>query len=86
MKKAYPSPSWGVTIIEDTDSNELSLQCVCGGVGMYYRRIVLTELEIEQWRNGTLNVDHLVSDICKEVPGIAARMVPAIAEEELSFS
>jgi hypothetical protein len=86
MKKAYASSSWGVTIIEDTETGHVSLQCICGGIGMYYRRMIMSEAEIEQWRSGTLDIVRLVSDICKEVPRVAARMVPAIAEEELAPS
>lgn len=81
MIKILSEPSWGVQIIEDTESGDVSFQCVCGGIGMYYRRIVLTKEEVHAIAVGTLNVDQLVSDICKEVPAIRDRIVPSLALE-----
>jgi len=83
MKIEHPHPSWGVSIIEDTETGELSFQCICGGIAMYYRRIVLTKDEAAQWRAGTLDADQLVSDVCKEAARVADRMVPSIPQDEL---
>ena len=63
---------------EDTDTGEISFQCVCGGIAMYYRRIVLNCNEVEALAAGRLNVDALVSDICKEVPSICDRILPSL--------
>lgn len=84
MKKEYPHTSWGVSIIEDTETGEMSFQCICGGIGMYHRRIILTEGEVEQWRAGTLDVDQLVRDVCKEVARVANRIVPSIPQDEIN--
>ena len=79
--KILSEPSWGVQIIEDTETGEVSFQCVCGGIGMYYRRIVLSSEEIAAFAAGKLDVDRLVSDICKEVPVVRDRIVPSLAPE-----
>ena len=82
MKRTLAEPSWGVRIFEDTDTGEVSFQCICGGIGMYYRRIVLTANELEDFRSGRLNADELVSDICKEVARVAGRIVPSVPEDQ----
>jgi hypothetical protein len=79
MIKLLSEPSWGVQILEDSESGEVSFQCVCGGIGMYYRRIVLTQEEVDALNEGKLDIDHLVSSICKEIPGIQERLVPSLA-------
>lgn len=64
--------------MKDTDRGEISFQCVCGGIGMYYRRIVLTPGEIDALKAGNLDVNKLVHDVCKEVPAIRDRIVPSL--------
>lgn len=81
MMKLLSERSWGVQIIENTITGEISFQCICGGIGMYYRRIVLTKAEVDALATGTLDVDRLVSDICKEVPAVSERLVPSIRVE-----
>jgi hypothetical protein len=81
MIKVLSEPSWGVQIIEDTDSGEVSFQCVCGGIAMYYRRIVLEREEVEVLATGNLDIDKLVSDVCKEVAAVRDRIVPSLAIE-----
>ena len=81
MKQVILEPSWGVQIIEDTESGELSLQCVCGGIGMYYRRILLDPGESERLRSGMLDVDGLVYDVCHEEPRLIDRFVSTIDEK-----
>jgi hypothetical protein len=81
MKQVILEPSWGAQIIEDTESGELSLQCICGGIGMYYRRIVLDSEEAGQLRAGTLDLDALVYEICHETPGVVDRFVSTIDEK-----
>jgi hypothetical protein len=83
MNKTLAEPSWGARIIEDTDTGSLSLQCICGGIGMYYRRIILTAEEANAFRQGRLDLDQLVRDVCKETPRVAGRIVPSFREDEL---
>jgi hypothetical protein len=79
MIKLLSEPSWGVQILEETDTGEVSLQCVCGGIGLYYRRIVLDQGEIEALNEGTLDIDALASDVCKEASAIRDRIVSSLA-------
>lgn len=81
MIKILSEPSWGVQIIEDTESGEVSFQCVCGGIAMYYRRIVFNSEELEAFAVGKLDINKLVSDVCKEVPTIRDRIVPSLPLE-----
>ncbi len=60
---------WGTGIFEDTSTGEVSLQCLCGGVGMYWQRVVLTPEEAAKARNGTLDITQMVSDVCKDAGG-----------------
>ena len=81
MINILSEPSWGVQILEDTESGQVSFQCVCGGIAMYYRRIVLTSEEVAALAIGQLNVEQLVSDICKEMPTVRDRIVPSLTLE-----
>jgi len=81
MKKVTATPSWGVTIIEDDATGEVSLQCVCGGIGMYYRRVILTPEEAEELRAGSFDFDRMVREVCRETELVRERLVPSIPEE-----
>jgi hypothetical protein len=83
MKKIVADPGWGMTIIKDTETEELSFQCLCGGVGMYYRRVVLTAEEQEEFEAGVLDCDQLLHDVCHEIGDIASRIVPSFDTREL---
>ncbi|HWO08458.1 MAG TPA: hypothetical protein VNN80_03230 [Polyangiaceae bacterium] len=75
--------NWGISVIEDRETGEVSLQCICGQVGLYPRRAVLTKEEVEAFRQGHLDIDQAVSDICKETDRFANRLVPPISLDQL---
>jgi hypothetical protein len=70
-------------IIEDTETGELSFQCVCGGVGMYYQRVVLTPEEVAEVRDGSFDADRMVHDLCKRTSKVTGRIVPTFPAAEL---
>src|SRR5438105_596222 len=53
MKKTKAAISFGLEIIEDTDTGELSLQCLCGQMALYPRRVVLTPDETARFNAGS---------------------------------
>lgn len=63
--------------------NEISLQCLCGGFAMYWRRILLTSDEIEAFKNGTLDLNGLILDVCKEKPNVQGRFAPSFQGDDL---
>lgn len=83
MKCIVSEPTWGAYVIEDADSNEFSFQCLCGGVGMYWQRALLTPDEVQGLRDGTLDPKQIVSDICKQKPNIKDRLVPSVDTENM---
>ena len=78
MMRVISTPTWGATILEDMETGELSFQCVCGGVGMYWQRVLLTPEEVEHVRNDTFDADRMVSDVCKRAGTISSRLVAAV--------
>lgn len=76
-------PGWGTMIIEDTDTGELSLQCLCGGVGMYWRRVVLTADEIEEFHEGTFDALRMVVEVCRETHVVEGRLVSSFPVADL---
>lgn len=70
--------TWGASLLEDTESGELSFQCLCGGVGMYWQRVVLTPDEVDEVRRATFDADRMVSDVCKRTARVAARLVEPV--------
>ena len=83
MKRIVAEPSWGAMIIHDTDNDELSLQCTCGGIAMYYQRVVLTLEESADFKAGALDVDTLIYEVCKDIPRVADRLAPILAVKDL---
>lgn len=83
MKKVIATPAWGAIVIEDTDTRELSMQCICGGIGMYAQRVILTPEEVEEVRDGTFDADRLVSEVCKRTARVTGRLVPALNSNEI---
>lgn len=83
MNRIISEPTWGATIIEDTETGEFSFQCICGGVGMYAQRIVLNADEVKRLREGTFDSDQMVSDVCKHEPYLKDRLVQALLPSEL---
>jgi hypothetical protein len=35
VKFIISEPGWGNLVLEDTETGEVSFQCVCGGIGVY---------------------------------------------------
>jgi hypothetical protein len=83
MMRTLAEANWAISIIEDTDTGEVSFQCMCGQLGMYPQRIVLTDEEIDEFHNGRLDVDKLASDVCKEAPRIVGRFVPPVSPDKV---
>jgi hypothetical protein len=85
MRIVHPPLSFGMEIIEDTDTGEWSLQCLCGQMAMYPRRIVLTAEEVAQFRAGTLNTKAIMYDVCHEDPRLADRVVTPFPPDALTY-
>jgi len=68
MKIARQILDFGMEIIEDTDTGEMSLQCLCGQMAMYPQRVVLTPDEVQEFREGTFDAHSLAYEICREIP------------------
>lgn len=83
MKRIISEPTWGAIVIEDTDTNEFSFQCLCGGVGMYWERVLLNSDEVQRIRDGTFDADQMVSDVCKHTPNVNDRIVEIFDTDEL---
>jgi hypothetical protein len=84
MKRILSEPSWGVMLIEDTETQEISIQCMCGGIGMYAQRVILTPDEVEEVRDGTFDADRMASEVCKQSARLAGRLVQALNSDEIS--
>jgi hypothetical protein len=83
MKRIIADCGWGNMIIEDTDTNEFSFQCMCGGIGMYWRRVVLTTDEIAEFREGAFDADRMVYEVCRETDRVVDRLVPSYLPQDL---
>jgi hypothetical protein len=83
MMRTLAEAHWAISIIEDTATGEVSFQCMCGQVGMYPQRIVLTDEEVDEFSKGRLDVDKLAKDVCKDAPRVARRFVPPIPPDML---
>ena len=84
MKKILAEPSWGVLIIHDTDNEEMSLQCLCGGIAMYEQRVILTPDEVEEFNAGTFDADSMVHEVCKKLPRVSGRLAPTFLPKDLT--
>jgi hypothetical protein len=83
MKKTKAAISFGLEIIEDTDTGELSLQCLCGQMALYPRRVVLTPDETARFNAGSFDAEALMRAICREGPEVVDRVVPAFPISEV---
>lgn len=83
MKQVIADPGWGNMIIEDTETHEFSFQCLCGGFAMYWRRIVLTQEEVNQFRAGTFDADRMLREVCREGPSVIDRFAQSFPMEQL---
>jgi len=83
MKIARQILDFGMEIIEDTDTGEVSLQCLCGQMAMYPQRVVLTPDEVQEFREGTFDAHSLAYEICREIPRAKERLVPPFGEDEV---
>jgi hypothetical protein len=83
MKCILSEPGWGNLVIEDTETGEVSFQCVCGGIGMYYQRVVLTPEEAAEVRDGSFDADRMVHEVCKRTARVQDRLVAPFPTEDL---
>jgi hypothetical protein len=83
MIRTIAEANWAISIIEDTETGQLSLQCMCGQLGMYPQRVALTDEESARFRRGALDIDQMVRDVCRESPNVADRLVPPIPPNQL---
>lgn len=84
MMKIVSAPEYGVLFLEDENSGDISFQCLCGGMASWWRRVVLTSSEAEEFRNGTLDTKRMMVEICQNWPSMADRVVQAVELSELS--
>jgi hypothetical protein len=84
MKQIISEPAWGVLIVEDTEVGEMSFQCVCGGIAMYWRRIILTPEEIEEVRAGSFDAERMTQEVCKKTERVSGRLVEAFDLNDLA--
>jgi hypothetical protein len=84
MKRVLFNSNWTL-LIEDPDKNEISLQSLCGGVAMYWMRIVLTPEEVEEFGSGSLDIRGLSYELCKETSAIKDRIVPPFEGADLPW-
>lgn len=85
MKVVRAAIEFGVEVVEDTDTGELSLQCICGGIGMYTQRVVLTPEETQEFREGAFDARSLAYEVCHGVPRAVGRVVPSFSPSELVY-
>lgn len=85
MKIVRALLDFGKEIIEDTETGEFSLQCLCGQMAMYPERVVLTPEEVQEFHDGTFDSGSLVYEMCRKVPRTAERLVKPFELDELVF-
>ncbi len=84
MIRVIQEPTWGALVLEDTTTGELSFQCVCGGMAMYWQRVVLTPEEAAEVHEGTFDADRMVNEVCKKTPRVADRLVEPLDAARLT--
>lgn len=84
MIRVISNPTWGASILEDTETGDLSFQCLCGGIGMYWQRVALLPDEADEVRSGTFDADRMVSEVCKKTANVAGRLVDPVDPELLA--
>ncbi len=55
---------WGLILLYDAATDELSAECVCGGAAMYGVRIVLSPAERTALKDGRLDFQKLSKEMC----------------------
>lgn len=83
MKRVIGEPGWGNVIIEDTDTKELSFQCLSGGFAMYWHRIVLTPKEVVEYKSGLLDVNKIANEMNHHTERMASRIVASYSIEDI---
>lgn len=78
MIRVISDSTWGVSILEDTETGELSFQCLCGSVGMYWQRVMLTAGEAGEIRRGNFYADPMVNEVCKRTATVAERLMEPV--------
>lgn len=83
MMRILSAPEYGLLFLEDDETGEISVQCLCGGMASWWRRVVLTKEEAEEFHCGSFDAKRMMVEICRNWPSVADRIVPAIELNEL---
>lgn len=83
MKRVVSAPEYGLMFIEDSVSGDISIQCLCGQMASWWKRVVLNADEIDELRAGTLDSKRMMVEICRDSPSVVSRLVRAIELKDL---
>lgn len=67
---------FGIHILEDTETQEYYFQGLCSQIGLYERCIKMNQSEKQMFIDGKLDLDELLRNVCREVPGYKERLIP----------
>ncbi len=79
------APEYGLLFFEDEETAEISIQCLCGGMASWWRRVVLTSEEADEFRRGQLDSKRMMVEICREWHTMIGRIVDPIGLSQLSM-
>ena len=83
MMRVLSAPEYGLLFLQDDETGEVSIQCLCGGMASWWRRVVLTRDEVDEFRCGSFDAKRMMVEICRNLPSVSNRMVPPIELSEL---
>ena len=83
MMRIISAPEYGLLFLQDDETGDISIQCLCGGMASWWRRVVLTTEEVDDFRLGTFDAKRMMIEICRNWPSVSDRMVPPIELSEL---
>lgn len=78
MIRIIEAPEYGLMFLEDDQSGEISIQCLCGGLATWWKRLVLSGEETADYRAGRLDAKRLMAEICRNWPPGASRLIEPI--------
>lgn len=76
MIREVSAPSFGILILEDTETQEYYFQGLCGQIGLYELCIKMNKIEKEMFIQGKLDLNELLRNVCREEPGYKERLIP----------
>lgn len=82
MMRLINVTSWGDQLIEDTETQQISFQCLCGQIALYFQRIMLTPDELRAIHAGEFDYDAMVRAMCKKAPSVLDRLVDPVSVED----